>query len=241
MSPENPDNLPLSTEHFPVKEKLHTDILEKKYGPIHADVIRHDNVREALQGVERIREARLVDEQDILRTYALTFLTYDRNDEELLRVDEEIREGGLIGKTFRGNGYEIKKNVIDVFLISIPEWMRIDFHTDGEKAKARLTEFYAKKGDKSPVVYGQVLEIYSPDFKKPEDGINEVDLVQVNPLTDTLRGSGIPADEIWARLDRASEDNEWDDVKSKYELAQKLSRPIVAGLHEKIDRYFNKK
>ena len=226
-----------SAEHFPVKEKLHTDILEQKYGPIHADVIRHDNVREAKEGVERIREARLVDGDNILRTYALTFLTYDRNDKELLQIDEEVREGGLIGKTFREHGYVIKKNVIDVFLISIPEWMKTDFHTDEENAKSRLTEFYAKKNNQTPVIYGQVLEIYSPDFKDPKDGINDVDKAQINPVTDMLQGSGIPTDEIWSRLDRASETNEWNDVEAKYQLAQKLSTPIVEGLHKKIQHY----
>ncbi len=226
--------------HFPVKEKLHTDILEEKYGPIHADVKRHDNVQEVPEGIERIREVRLVDGRNILRTYALTFLTYDRNDQEVLDIDEEIREGGLIGKTFRAHDYIVKKNVIDVFLIEVPDWMRRDFQTETEKAKARLTEFYAKKEGRAPVVYGQVLEVYSPDFKDPGDGINEIDRAQVNPMTDTLRAAGIPADEIWMRLDRASETNEWDDMKGRYELAQKATQPIVERLHEKIENYLKR-
>lgn len=227
-----------SIEHFPVKEKLHTDILEQKYGPIHADVIRHDNVREAEPGQDRIREARLVDENNVLRTYALTFLTYDRNNPEILKIDEGIRVGGLIGKTFREHGYVIKKNVIDVFLESIPEWMKKDFHSDSGEAKARLTEFYAKKGGQTPVVYGQVLEIYSPDFKDPKDGINEIDKAQINPTTDTLRAVGIPTDEIWERLDRAGEADEWKDIEKKYELAKQLSKSVVEGLHKKIEEHF---
>ncbi len=228
------------TEHFPIKEKLHTDILEQKYGPIHADVIRHDNVKEAEPGQDRIREARLVDESNILRTYALTFLTYDRNNSEILEIDEEIRKGGLIGKTFREHGYVIKKNVIDVFLESIPEWMKKDFQADFVEAKARLTEFYAKKGQQTPVVYGQVLEVYSPDFKDPNDGINEIDKAQINPTTDTLRAAGIPTDEIWVRLDRAGEADEWRDIEEKYEFAKQLSRPIVEELHKKIEKHFQR-
>lgn len=232
---------PKEQEHFPVKEKLHTDILEQKYGPIHAVVLRHDNVREMKRGAERIREARLVDENNVLRTYALTFLTYDKSNKELADIDDEIRQGGLIGKTFREHGYTVKKNVIDVFIIPIPEWMQKDFQADAEKAKARLTEFYAKKGDSVPVIYGTVLEIYSPDFKDPEDGVNDVDRAQVNPLTDTLQGVGVPADEIWERLDRASETNEWDDLKDRYEQAEKLSQPVVQSLHEKISKYLDAK
>lgn len=228
-------------EHFPTKDKLHTDILEQKYGPIHCEVIRHDNSREALEGADRVREARLVDENNVLRTYALTFLTYDRNNEEILKIDDQIREGGLIGKTFREYGYTVKKNVVDVFLISIPEWMRRDFKTDAENAKARLTEFYAKKGGEVPVIYGNVLEIYSPDFKDPNDGINEIDTAQVNPVTNKFTEVGIPMDEVWKRLDKASEGGEWDDEKEKYEEAQKLSQPIIQELHSKIDSYLQNK
>lgn len=227
--------------HFPVKEKLHTDILEQKYGPIHAVVLRHDNVREMKKGAERIREARLVDEKNILRTYALTFLTYDKDNKELADIDDEIRQGGLIGKTFREHGYTVKKNVIDVFIIPIPSWMRDDFKVYSKEAKARLTEFYAKKEGSTPVIYGTVLEIYSPDFKDPKDGVNGVDIAQVNPLTGALQGVGVPTDEIWERLDRASETNEWDDLKDRYEKAGKMSQPIIQSLREKILRYLETK
>lgn len=238
----SPNNIkPAKQEHFPVKDKLHTDILEQKYGPIHAVVLRHDNVKEIKKGTERIREARLVDEKNVLRTYALTFLTYDKSNIELVGIDDEIRQGGLIGKTFRDHGYVVKKNVIDVFIVPIPVWMQKDFSVDVKKAKARLTEFYAKKENYAPVIYGTVLEIYSPDFKDPENGINDIDLAQVNPLTGTLQGVGVPADEIWERLDRASETNEWDDLKDRHEQAQKLSQPVIQSLHEKILKYLEAK
>lgn len=230
-----------SPEHFPVKDKLHTDVLEEKYGPIHAVVLRHDNVREMATGAERIREARLVDNNDVLRTYALTFLTYDKEDEEIAKIDDEIRQGGLIGQTFRKYGYTIKKNVIDVFIVSIPQWMRDDFQESSSEAKARLTEFYAKKDGATPTIYGTVLEIYSPDFKNPVDGVNEVDVNQINPLTSTLQDVGIPIDEIWKRLDRAAESNEWNDLKERYEQAGQLSQPAVQSLHNKIAEYLDNK
>ncbi len=227
-------------EHFPVKDKLHTDILEQKYGPIHAEVLRHDNVREMKKGAERIREARLVDKKNILRTYALTFLTYDKGNREIADIDDEIRQGGLIGQTFRKHGYTIKKNVIDVFIMPIPAKMSDDFKVGTKEAKARLTEFYAKKAGTTPTIYGTVLEIYSPDFKNPADGINEVDVNQVNPLTGALQGVGVPIDEIWERLDRAAENNEWDDLEERYEQARQLSQPAVQSFHEKIRQYLEK-
>jgi len=240
-------------EHFPVKDKLHTDILEQKYGPIHAVVLRHDNVWESKKGAERIREARLVDEKDILRTYALTFLTYDKGNEDIANIDDEVRQGGLIGATFRKHGYTIKKNVIDVFIQPIPSWMANDFDGDNNsdnngddkvdvhEAKARLTEFYAKKSGATPTIYGTVLEVYSPDFRNPEDGINDVDKNQINPLTGALQSVGVPIDEIWERLDRAGEDNEWDDLQGRYEQARQLSQPVVQSFHNKITEYLDKR
>lgn len=231
----------IGIKHFQTKETLHTEVLQQKYGPIHAVVLRHDNVQESKMGVERIREANLCDQKGISRTYALTFLTYDKNNKELSVIDDEIRNGGLIGETFKSRGYVVKKNVLDVFIISIPDWMKKDFQTDENNAKARLTEFYAKKEGSSPVIYGNVLEIYTPNFKDPKDGINDIDKKQINPLTGALLSVGVPSDEIWEKLDRAGEDNEWEDFKERYEQADKLSKPAVEALHKKILNYLNSK
>ncbi len=228
-------------EHFPTINKLHTDVLQEKYGPILADVLRHDNVLESQKWSERIREARLVDKDNVLRTYALTFLTYDKNNKDIVAIDEEIRLWGLIWETFRKHWYTVKKNVLDVFIMPIPNWMQKDFNVEAATAKARLTEFYAKDNKTNPVIYWVVLEVYSPDFKNPDDGINEVDINQINPSTWTLQDSGIPSDEIRSRLDRASESNEWDDLKERYEEAQELSKKVVESLHRKINKYIQSK
>lgn len=80
-----------STQHFPTSNKLHTDVLEERYGPIIANVLRHDDIKNIERGKERIREARLIDKENVLRTYALTFLTYDKNNKEISEIDQEIR------------------------------------------------------------------------------------------------------------------------------------------------------
>ena len=64
--------------------------------------------------------------------------------------------------------------------------MKNDFQAKVDEAKARLTEFCAKKESITPVIYGVILEVYSPDFKDPADGINDVDIAQISPLTETL-------------------------------------------------------
>ncbi len=228
-------------EHFNTSNRLHTDVLQDKYWPIIADVLRHDNVIKSKKWSERIREARLVDKNNILRTYALTFLTYDKNNKEIVSIDEEIRLWGLIWETFRKHWYIVKKNVLDVFIMDIPNRMKEDFKVDSYKAKARLTEFYAKSSDTNPVIYWVVLEVYSPDFKNPKDGINQTDINQINPSTWTLQDSGIPADKIRERLDRAAETDEWKDLQERYIQAQELSKKVVNSLHKKINKFIESK
>lgn len=182
-----------------------------------------------------------MDKKNILRTYALTFLTYDKKDKKILAIDKKIRDGGLIGKTFRKFGYTVKKNVIDVFIIKIPTWMCDDFNININKAKARLTEFYVKKVGCAPTIYGIVLEIYSPDFKNPDDGINNFDINQINPTTSSLQDAGFSVDEIWRYLDRASSKNEWGGSKKDYQKACQLSRSDIQSFRRKIRQYLNKK
>ena len=79
-------------QHFPLTEKLHTDILEEKYGEIHAKVIKHNS---------KIRESLLVDSRDISRTYALTFFR-DLNSKELEEINEEIKKGTYISDGIHG-------------------------------------------------------------------------------------------------------------------------------------------
>jgi len=224
-------------EHFPVKDQLHTDVLWKQYWKITADVLRHDNVENTKDWWDRIRVCRLVDDADILRTYALTFLTYDKNNLAMVIVDNEIREGWLIGETFRKYWYIVKKNVIDVFIMDIPDSMQADFQCKGSKAKARLTEFYAKKWTIAPTIYGTVLEIYSPDFRSPDEGLNKFDLQQINPCTWSLQDCGVPIDEIWSNLDKASWENTRENHKVAYDNALKMSKYVLDSFHQKIKNY----
>lgn len=204
-------------------------MLEQKYGPIHAIVLRHD---------DEIREALLADAEGVSRTHALTFLSYDKNNEEICNIDKVIREGGLIGKTFRDHGYTIKKNVIKVFIMELTPELQKEFQTDEAGAKARITEFYAKKEGQDPLIYGTVLEIYSPDFKDPKDGINEVDLAQVNPTTEALKEVGVPVEDIWSRLDRAAEPDEWADIDGRLDKAVELCRPTLESFERRIKEHF---
>ena len=108
-----------------------------------------------------------------------------------------------------------------------------EFKTDLHVAKARITEFYAKKADARPDIYGTVLEVYSPDFRDPRNGINEIDRVQLNPPISFLEEVGISVDEIWSRLDRANDPDEWQDLQSKYDSAFRKGAVYVESVRQK--------
>lgn len=208
-------------QHFPLVEKLHTDILEEKYGEIHAEVIKHN---------KKIRESLLSDSKGIARTYALTFFE-SWGSKEIEKINENIKNGEAIGKAFRNGGYSIRKNVLDVFIIKLPTWLRKSFNTKENFAKARLSEFYAKKSGKTPVIYGIVTEVYTPDFRKPV--INDVDKLQIGAITKCLEKNGFSKDEIYRRI---GDDNNYDDAQERYNLAKEQSKPIISKLISKIEK-----
>ncbi len=210
-------------EHFPLVGRLHTDVLSEKYGQISAKIIRHDDF---------IRESHLVDTQGISRTYALTFFPKEKSDSQMNSIDAEIRSGKPIGSAFREHGYSIRKNVIDVYTLNIPEWLKRGFNTEESFAKARLSEFYAKEKDANPKIYGTVLEVYSPDFRGPV--VNNADIQQINPTTEVLENSGFSKEDVWRRI---GNDNDWSDVQSKVLEAKKDSLSKLFDLKRKIHQY----
>ena len=213
-------------EHFPIIDRLHTDVLEDKYGPISAKVIKHTKF---------IRESHLIDDEGISRTYALTFLTPRLWTDKIKKINNKIKAGGAIGKEFRKEGYSIRKNVIDVWVMEVPYWLKKKFNHKGSHAKARLSEFYAKAKGK-PVIYGVVVEIYSPDFRPPL--VNKYDIVQINPSTEEFSVVGVSIGEIWKRL---RDGNDWSDLQNKYSFAKEKSLKYVFNFKEKIISYMDKK
>lgn len=214
-------------EHFNTTKRLHTHVLRDVYGPINAEVLRHDDINDSNPGKDRVRIARLVDVWNTLRTYALTLLTYDKSDTMISQIDKKIKEWWLIGETFLRHGYQVKKNVIDVFLVELLWEMKTDFDTESTIAKARITEFYAKASGLSPVTYWIVLEIYSPDFRDPDLWINDVDIWQLNPTTWSLINSQIPLDEVRRNLDKWWNDNKWFHREQEYEDALEHNKWVI--------------
>ncbi|PJE58465.1 MAG: hypothetical protein COU81_00610 [Candidatus Portnoybacteria bacterium CG10_big_fil_rev_8_21_14_0_10_36_7] len=90
----------------------------------------------------------------------LLFPPDKKENGDIALIDVEIKNGGMIGKMFKEFNYEVRKNVIDVFIIEIPKWLKEKFVVKKNYAKARISEFYAKKEGSEPIIYGYVLEIY---------------------------------------------------------------------------------
>jgi hypothetical protein len=210
-------------EKFNIIKKLHTDVLEEKYGSIHSEVLRHD---------KNIREVHMLDKGNISRTYALTFINFDRNNKTLAEIDEKIKNGGLIGKVFRDYGYEIRKNVVSVFTTPLPKFLLQKMATESEKAKVRLSEFYAKKEGEEPIIYGTVSEIYSPDFRPAE--VNDADIAQENPLTEAMESVGLTKEDIWNRL---GNNNNFSDVGEQFEQAKQVAMSKEQALKDKVEDY----
>lgn len=213
-------------EHFPTIKKLHTDVLEEKYGPVHSEVIRHDKA---------VREVHIVDRAGISRTYAVTFFTFDKANAEIKAIDDEIRAGGLIGKVFREHGYEIRKNVIAVSVVDLPESVRTKMKVEETQAKMRLSEFYAKKEGAPPFIYGVVAEVYSPDFRPAE--VNEVDRQQDNPTSAAFDRVDVSKQMIW---DRLGSEAGFTDIREKRAEAEALAGPEEEGLKEAVRQYLSR-
>lgn len=151
-----------------LNQKLHTEVLEEKYGKISLQVLYDD---------DEMREVLLTDQRHIARTYALTVRSnHWRNNVEVCAVNDAIRAGEPIGQAFKTRGYTITKHALAVYTIALPEWLRHAFMMEEHFAKARITEFIVRK-QSSTFRYGFVTEVYSPDFRKPL--VNRQDRVQV--------------------------------------------------------------
>lgn len=135
------------------KNLLQSDKLEKAYGPISAQVIKHDKYT---------REVFLSDQKGVKREYAVAFFP-ENPHKDLMAINRKIKNGGLIGKTFRDNGYDIIKRKKKNFTIQLPGWLKKDFSTNKKSAEASIYEFCVKKGSGPLKVYGIIFEIYNPN------------------------------------------------------------------------------
>jgi len=137
--------------------------------------------------------------------------------------------GEAIGKAFRKLGYSIRKNVLDVYIIKIPKWLQEEFAQEVSIAKARISEFYVKREDTVPIIYGRVVEIYPSDFRSPK--VNEEDRSQISAISEKLNKEGVTSNEIW---DRIAKGNNWKDNIGPFRKAKAASITETEALRKKI-------
>lgn len=153
---------PSSEESAP----LHTDRLEAKYGPVHAQVHEHTTNRRVID---------IVDGSGISRTHAVTwFPNVDDREDPLGDVRSEIAGGALIGKTIKAHGFDINKPGIVEGSIPLPGWLQERFNVTDTTAGFNIYQFIASK-DGVNALYGIVCEIYSPDFISAEMSGSEME------------------------------------------------------------------
>ncbi len=169
---------------------LLSDALRERYGPISARVLRHD---------AREREAHLVDRRGVTRIFSVTFLSRPLPP-SIRAVNARIRDGGLIGDSFRDAGFAIKKNLLDVTLLPIPAWLRSDFGVKERHAWSRIFEFHVRKGTSAPRHYATLCEIFTPDFKPPI--VTPEDVARVGASLRELVLRGLSEDAAWNRVGR---------------------------------------
>jgi hypothetical protein len=181
-------NLPAT--NFLLQSNLYTDTGNTKQA--HAQkVLYHDKAaREVLQ----------ID----LRGIATQYTTIIKNNENppsdgIAEVERAIQQGEGVESAFRNRGFIIRKNVLDVYVVSLRSWLRKEFATVECLAKARNTELIIKRGEMIRN-YAMITEVYSPELYKAE--VTEHDNTQVNFAFGTLQAAGFSKQEIWQLMDQ---------------------------------------
>lgn len=128
--------------------KLHTDLLEEKFGAIHAEIIRQTS---------EYRYSFLASEDGVPRTCAVTFFSQDDLPPEIAVIHGQIIKGNCIGKTFRDAHIDIVKKARDSFVIELPDWLQKRFQSDSQHARVDVYEFWAGE-----TRYGTIVEVQSP-------------------------------------------------------------------------------
>jgi len=174
--------------------RLHLEVLQEKYGDIQLTILRQD---------ESAREALFTDGLGIARTYSISTRNKEwKINEEITALNWLIQDGAPIGTTFRDNGFEFRRNLLDVYIISLTPWLRRKFATTETFAKAYNIEFIIKKGD-LVFNYAMITDICSPELQGPV--ITEYDTSEINFSFHALQASGFTRNEIWSLLE--NEDN----------------------------------
>ena len=201
---------------------LHTVVLRRRVGKLRALLVHQD---------ARMRKVHMLDGKGTSQTFAITLFAPAAISPEWKQIHAQIRAGKFIGETFRAHGYEVRKNVVAVRVIELPEGLRQKFRTRGTHAKVRWSEFIARKNNGPPLVYAMVAEVYPPWFRRAR--IKDVDRRQINPPVLFLQKNGISLGELWERIGK---NNRWKGREKERARALEAGQPVIRNLERVLNR-----
>lgn len=152
--------------------KIITNKLEKEYGKLSIRLIKQDQAREIYT----------VDQKNRVLAYALTFFR-NTQDQKVRDAHAEIKNGGMIGKTFYKRGLKPKRKILWRGKIKLPKWLKAAFQTDEHLARAQFLEFWVQSQKNKKQLYAVILEIYKPGIALDlSDDINfkDKDVLEIN-------------------------------------------------------------
>jgi hypothetical protein len=214
------------TGHFNLTKWLHTDVLENEYGPIRIRLLHQD---------QEFRVVHLVDGEDISRTFAITVFPAEGHSSSIAEVNRKIKNGESLGRAFRDSGYDVRKNVLKVLIIKQPEWLTAAFRDQKIYAKARISEFLARKVSEPIEFYGTVLEVYPSSFRPSI--ISATDKLQEASTVKALLKNGYRLNEIWDCLANAQLCHRQD---TRYIKALRESQQDILNFTQKAHEVFSR-
>jgi hypothetical protein len=151
---------------FPSRQNLMTKKLRKTYGGIRGEVFVHDLDEEVrMIGVfTKTRKRKCV-------MVAITELNTHAWNADMVAIDKELAEGGLMGETVAKRKLKWKRIVLGVLTWEISEKVRKKVQsvlgTDSTEVYVRWVRFTIQRPGEEPVPYGDVFEIFPNDVMPP--------------------------------------------------------------------------
>ena len=153
---------------------------------------------------DKIRQTIMVNEDNIARTYtAITKNEEWKANKEMILADRAITLGEPMQDAFAKQGFELRKNILDVYTITLTPRLRKSFGVAETFAKAKNSELIVRAHNRI-YHYGMILEIYSPAMISPM--VTEKETQLVNFSFHTLKAAGFSTEEVWKLLGNESTD-----------------------------------
>jgi hypothetical protein len=174
-------------------KKLHTYILENKFGHIDGKIIKQDN---------NIRIIHLQDKKGISRT--LGVVRFLNTDNRILEIaHNRIVNGELLGKTLQEFEIDFKKEFIGSLKVKLPDWLKKDFNEEQNNGLAFFSRIFVRDDSmlEGKFLYSELIEIIPQDleflFNDKTEPLSQID----NNLILLLNEAGLTDIKIWSNCD----------------------------------------